>query len=69
MLMVLSEKQNHSNEFLTIGKVYDCYEKDSLNNSYYIITDDKGRKIAMSKYYFKSISEARDEKIDKILKK
>jgi hypothetical protein len=49
---------------LTIGKFYDVIK---INNGGYIIIDDNGYKFWHSKDWFKTLSEIRNEKINKLL--
>lgn len=74
MKMILVNKQNIyvtslnecSKNRLTIGKIYDVYEKNGSYCDYYIITNDFGRRVAMDLHCFKTIQEYREEKINQL---
>jgi hypothetical protein len=51
---------------LTIGKIYKVIEIDNDDGNYYII-DEYGPKGYYPKYWFKPLSEIRNERIDKLL--
>lgn len=52
--------------YLTIGKIYDItnYAKD---NCWYSVINDRGSEIWYEKELFKSLSEIRNDNIDKLL--
>ena len=51
--------------YLTIGKIYEVIQLNG--NDDYIIINDKGEKLWYEKEYFISLSEIRNEKINKLL--
>jgi hypothetical protein len=52
-------------EYLTIGKIYEVFYIDKY---YYKINNDNGYKHWYSKDWFKTLSEIRNDKIDKLLR-
>ena len=52
------------NEYITIGKTYDVIEEDDMS---YTIINDNGHGWWLNKQCFKTISEIRNEKINKLL--
>jgi hypothetical protein len=58
-------ERNGRNAILTIGKVYDITLAWHFED--YHVTSDAGHLIAVPKYYFKLISEYRQEQINKVL--
>ena len=60
----INNKWNNKKLSLTIGKSYDVINKTEYR---YWIIDDEGDDGWYSKEYFKSLSEIRNEKIDKLL--
>jgi hypothetical protein len=59
--------KNGRNAILTIGKVYDVKDNHNFLGGEYGVTADTGHPINVPKYYFKLVSEMREELIDKIL--
>lgn len=51
--------------YLTVDKTYDVIKEDGV---YYYLIDDKGRENWHWKYFFKTLSELRNEKIKKLLR-
>ena len=65
MKVVCVDNERGCEKHLTIGKSYDLLYKDKY---YYTIIDDHGNIGGYYKEYFKSLSEIRNKKIDKLLK-
>jgi hypothetical protein len=68
MMKVRCVYNNGWKYYLTIGKIYYVIEINRDNGNYYII-DDENDILMCPKYYFKSLSEYRIERINKLLGK
>lgn len=61
--------QRISVSYLTIGKIYDIYEKQGSHSTYYIIADDLNRRISSDVCSYCTIEEWRDKQLKVLLEK
>ena len=62
-MKIICISDSYSKGYLTIGKIYNSSKE--LGSNYHIIFDN-GREGYVSEYFFKVLSEVREEKLNKI---